>query len=210
MNLQEAQHPARPIPQQRLSISSNLSASAPRSTHSRHHSHSVSAGSINPNHRVTRRKSVSVNQPNALAVAAAVREIGDSSFMIPMPTATSRRNTISRPAGSKYAGLSTPPGSLPGHRLSSLIGNANRKAGPDESAIEDDQNEDGEDSFNKQRIRRASEGQSTKGEGKKNDLRCDKCGKGYKHSSCLTKHLCVPSFLFISHVSVSRFEIEDE
>ena len=24
------------------------------------------------------------------------------------------------------------------------------------------------------------------------ELRCDKCGKGYKHSSCLTKHLFVP------------------
>ena len=195
-------------------MSSNLSSSAPRSTHSRHHSHSVSAGSINPNHRVTRRKSVSVNQPNALAVAAAVREIGDSSFSIPMPTVTSRRNTVSRPAGSKYAGLSTPPSSLPGHRLSSLIGNAHRKSGIDESAIEDDPNEDAEaESFNKQRNRRASEGQSTKGEGKKNDLRCDKCGKGYKHSSCLTKHLFVSTFFLVQlfHLlAVSRFEIEDE
>lgn len=193
-------------------MSSTLSSSAPRSTHSRHHSHSVSAGSINPNHRVTRRKSVSINQPNALAVAAAAREIGDNSFIIPMPTASSRRNTMSRPGGSKYAGLSTPPSSLPGHRLSSLIANANRKTERDESAIEDDQNEaaDGGDSFNKQRIRRASEGQSTKGEGKKNDLRCDKCGKGYKHSSCLTKHLFVPTFSLYSLLFVSRFEIEDE
>lgn len=121
---------------------------------------------------------------------------------------------MSRPGGSKYAGLSTPPSSLPGHRLSSLIGNANRKAGPDESAIEDDQNEEGEgaDSFNKQRSRRASEGQSSKGEGKKGDLRCDKCGKGYKHSSCLTKHLCVPDFFYFHYFPffVSRFEIEDE
>jgi hypothetical protein len=29
-----------------------------------------------------------------------------------------------------------------------------------------------------------------------NDLKCDKCGKGYKHSSCLSKHLFVPTFLF--------------
>lgn len=69
---------------------------------------------------------------------------------------------------------------------------ANRK--PDESAIDDEQNDDMDDpdSFNKARMRRASEGQaSVKSEGKKNDLRCDKCGKGYKHSSCLTKHLFV-------------------
>ncbi|KAI9870451.1 MAG: hypothetical protein M1823_008738, partial [Watsoniomyces obsoletus] len=45
----------------------------------------------------------------------------------------------------------------------------------------------------KSRNRRASEGSRlSKGEGKRasaSDLRCDKCGKGYKHSSCLTKHL---------------------
>jgi len=51
----------------------------------------------------------------------------------------------------------------------------------------------------KARVRRASEGSRLgKGEGKRAsgaELRCDKCGKGYKHSSCLTKHLSVsPSF----------------
>jgi len=46
----------------------------------------------------------------------------------------------------------------------------------------------------KSRIRRASEGSRlSKGDGKRSgsDLRCEKCGKGYKHSSCLTKHLLV-------------------
>ena len=46
----------------------------------------------------------------------------------------------------------------------------------------------------KNRNRRASEGSHLiKGESKKSaaDLRCDTCGKGYKHSSCLTKHLYV-------------------
>jgi hypothetical protein len=47
----------------------------------------------------------------------------------------------------------------------------------------------------KARIRRASEGsQLRKGESKKasgSELRCETCGKGYKHSSCLTKHLYV-------------------
>ncbi len=44
------------------------------------------------------------------------------------------------------------------------------------------------------RARRASEGAHlSKSEGKRSsgELRCDKCGKGYKHSSCLTKHLSV-------------------
>jgi len=132
-----------------------------------------------------------------MAVAAAVREIGDSQFMMPVPMNSNRRNTMSRP-GSKFVGLSTPPASLPGNKLSLL--SAGRKE-RDESAIEDDQNEDVEaDSFNKQRARRASEGQSTK-DGKKNELKCDKCGKGYKHSSCLTKHL------FVSHISRLLFLI---
>lgn len=53
----------------------------------------------------------------------------------------------------------------------------------------------------KARIRRASEGAHLrKGEGKRvsgGELKCEKCGKGYKHSSCLTKHLLVHPFLFI-------------
>ena len=46
----------------------------------------------------------------------------------------------------------------------------------------------------KARARRASEGSYlSRNEGKKSngELRCEKCGKGYKHSSCLTKHLLV-------------------
>lgn len=46
----------------------------------------------------------------------------------------------------------------------------------------------------KNRNRRASEGSHLiRGEGKRvaGELRCERCGKGYKHSSCLTKHMCV-------------------
>ena len=46
----------------------------------------------------------------------------------------------------------------------------------------------------KSRNRRASEGSyMVQGEGKRvsGELRCDTCGKGYKHSSCLTKHMYV-------------------
>jgi uncharacterized ferredoxin-like protein len=77
------------------------------------------------------------------------------------------------------------------------------KSDRSESAIEDDQMEDmdeeDESEFNQARMRRASEGQHLIKDGKKagsgGDLKCDKCGKGYKHSSCLTKHLFVPTFL---------------
>jgi hypothetical protein len=47
----------------------------------------------------------------------------------------------------------------------------------------------------KSRARRASEGSRlSKGEGKRQasgELKCETCGKGYKHSSCLYKHLSV-------------------
>jgi hypothetical protein len=56
----------------------------------------------------------------------------------------------------------------------------------------------------KSRARRASEGSRlTKGDGKRisgSELRCEKCGKGYKHSSCLTKHLSVALSLPSSHI----------
>jgi len=57
----------------------------------------------------------------------------------------------------------------------------------------------------KTKARRASEGSYlTKGEGKRSsgELRCEKCGKGYKHSSCLTKHLSVPSDPSVLQLSV--------
>lgn len=49
----------------------------------------------------------------------------------------------------------------------------------------------------KVRSRRASDGgYLNKAEGKRvsGELKCDTCGKGYKHSSCLTKHLLVFPF----------------
>lgn len=49
--------------------------------------------------------------------------------------------------------------------------------------------------FAKQKIRRASDAVRPSKEGKKSghgELKCETCGKGYKHSSCLTKHLLVP------------------
>ena len=49
-------------------------------------------------------------------------------------------------------------------------------------------------STTKVRNRRASDGAYlSKSEGKRvsGELKCETCGKGYKHSSCLTKHLLV-------------------
>jgi len=70
-----------------------------------------------------------------------------------------------------------------------------------ESAIDDELNDmSGDERDQKARMRRASDGQPLVKEGRKSnrpELRCEKCGKGYKHSSCLTKHLFVP--ILLSH-----------
>ena len=91
------------------------------------------------------------------------------------------------------------PGSLPSPSPSLSNHKFQLKSERDENAIESDQNDDMEDEnaedFGKARTRRASEGQHLIKDGKKSnggDLKCDKCGKGYKHSSCLSKHLYVP------------------
>lgn len=93
--------------------------------------------------------------------------------------------------------LPSPPASLPGHRYRLSSGKLSRG----ESAIDDeldDMDEEDENESKQSRIRRASDGQHLTKDGKKahgNDLKCEKCGKGYKHSSCLSKHLFVPIFL---------------
>ena len=78
--------------------------------------------------------------------------------------------------------------------------NGDHRFGRDESAIDDGHlAEENATSSSKARARRASEGAYlSKSEGKRasGELRCEECGKGYKHSSCLTKHLSVcPSWL---------------
>lgn len=81
-------------------------------------------------------------------------------------------------------------------------------AGQDNDAVEDNSHDEDTPAPSKNlknRNRRASEGSHLiKGEGKKSaaDLRCDTCGKGYKHSSCLTKHLYVSLDLFPTPVLI--------
>jgi hypothetical protein len=183
-----------------------MSGSLPRQSHARNHSHSVSSGSLIPAHRVTRRKSVSSNAvSNVAAMIAAVRDAGDTSLGMPIST----RRSTSKSARSAVGSLPSPPASLHGHRIRLTSG---AKLERNESAIDDDQNdedmdEDEETGFKQARLRRASEGQHLIKDGKKSnpgDLKCDKCGKGYKHSSCLSKHLFVHTlFLPLLHLSTA-------
>ncbi|KAH8880732.1 hypothetical protein GQ53DRAFT_523468 [Thozetella sp. PMI_491] len=149
---------------------------------------------------------------NAAAVAAALQEAGDKAM--PLPIAISgRRNTMSKNGVSRSAivgSLPSPPASLPTHRFVSTEGNASMQ----DSAIDDELSmsaEEGDENTLKARVRRASDGQPLLKEGRKSnrpELRCETCGKGYKHSSCLTKHLWehTPEWSFTSKLLISKHQ----
>ncbi|KAF4973242.1 hypothetical protein FSARC_397 [Fusarium sarcochroum] len=173
-------------------MSSTSSALPGRQSHARTSSHSLLTGALNANHRVTRRKSVTNPNTNVAAIAAALRE-SERSAALPIANG-GRRMSKSAAARAAIAGsLPSPPASLPNHK--SIPETKQELNG---SAIEDDLNDgsadEGTTKFQKARQRRASDGQTLKESKKSNrvEVRCDKCGKGYKHSSCLTKHLLVP------------------
>ena len=182
---------ARPSSQHRLSVSAQSSG------HPRPHSQSLSLGSVNPS-RVSRRKSTSSTAAsNVAAIAhAAVRGSGSPSFE---PTIFSSKRGAMSKAGAPKSGFQSPPGSLPNNSAPLTGHNFSSSAFKEENALGDGSSlsamPDGGKNNTKTQRRRASEGSRlTKGDGKRTasgELKCETCGKAYKHSSCLTKHLSV-------------------
>ncbi|RAH80315.1 hypothetical protein BO86DRAFT_401089 [Aspergillus japonicus CBS 114.51] len=189
----------------------SLSRPLPQSN-SRHHSHSISLGAVNANHRVTRRKSVTTAaaaNAAAAAVAASLKESGDS-MGIPMPAHRrgSRKgwesSSVGAPSGfGSYLSrsMNSPSQEPPVARKTSPSqttpvvppATISENAAPDSS---DPSDPAAKPVTTKNRNRRASEGAHlVKPEGKRSmaELRCERCGKGYKHGSCLSKHMCVSS-----------------
>lgn len=162
---------SRPSSIQRLSTGS-MASSLP-SHKSRIHSHSLSTGAINA-HRVSRRKSMTLKpDPNSLSQ----RRSSKSTFVPRGPPSTTHPELADNVPNNDNAFA---PSSYGGREASVLVDGP--PLGNDKETV-------------KARARRASEGSHlSKGQGKRkdnSDLRCDTCGKGYKHSSCLTKHLLV-------------------
>ena len=136
---------------------------------------------------------------NAAAIAAAIKVVDESPATGAMPS--TRRSFTMRSGGARggeTASITNGGGSL----VESLRGgdaNMHDSAGGFDyvnggSALDDENPNVANDGRLKSRVRRASEGAHlSKSEGKRSsgELRCEKCGKGYKHSSCLTKHLLV-------------------
>ncbi|KAL2277671.1 hypothetical protein FJTKL_15263 [Diaporthe vaccinii] len=192
----------------RPSLSSNslTGMNSTRQSHSRTNSHTVITGPLNTAHRVARRKSVTNSNANIVAAAAAAAAIGDMNTKVPsVPINIGARRMSKSGAG----GMVSPPASMPAHKFL----NAEVKPELQDSAIDDQENASPEegDALQKDRVRRASDGQPQAKEGRRfnrPELRCEHCGKGYKHSSCLTKHLWehTPEWSYTSKLLISKHQ----
>ncbi|KAI9827976.1 MAG: hypothetical protein M1826_006172 [Phylliscum demangeonii] len=173
-----------------------------RSWHARHASHhALSVPAMSQTHRVARRKSMSSTAASQLAVvAAAVREApampdgaviegdrdasGDVAHSVPSRLDRTREDAghgdAWRRRTSVIADAFTTPSALP------IAARPGAKA----------------------RLRRASDGSQRLKGGAGGDLKCQTCGKRYKHSSCLTKHLWehTPEWSYTSKLLVSKHQ----
>ncbi|KAG5928095.1 hypothetical protein E4U42_001255 [Claviceps africana] len=206
----EMQQSSRPLTLQRPSLSSSPASAIPgRQSHARNNSHSLLSSYLNANHRITRRKSVTAPVPNVAALTAAVSN-GDQTGAIPIVN-SSRRQPVSRAAlarTSLAASLPSPPASLPTHRTVPELKHEHQ-----ESAIDDgnDASADEAAKLRMSRSRRASDDQSLLKDGKKSnriEVRCNECGKSYKHGSCLIKHLWehTPEWSLTSKLLISKHQ----
>lgn len=214
---------------------SGLASRTPHSRNSSSHTHSIIGAALNTTHRVNRRKSMNsgmnslmsgTSASTAAAVAAAMSDpnmVNKNPFTNPAFNAASliaakrgaqpktNGNTLSSTMGNLNrsahgmpgAPLPSPPASLPNHRSYSAV---------DGSAIDDELNDmsDGEIDATGAAVsgssaaRRASDGRR----GSRMELRCRKCGKSYKHSSCLNKHLWehTPEWALTSRLLISKHQ----
>jgi hypothetical protein len=157
-----------------------------RQSGSRPHAHSLSVGSINPSHRIDRRrKSTSSNTSAAAAALGLVvenlTEANGSGMAIKLsrrsvPKMSSLTVASSLPAGNGFgqSSFDSKPSS------SAIIDGP-----PLESLPEAEMNSKG-------RGRRASDGSRLSRGESRQIIVCDTCGKAYKHNSCLVKHRLVP------------------
>ncbi|KAL4881144.1 hypothetical protein BJY04DRAFT_190066 [Aspergillus karnatakaensis] len=197
-----------------LSFSRPVPQSAPR-----HHSHSISLGAVNSNHRVTRRKSVTTTAAAnaAAAVAASLKDSPDAvGLAMPAHRRGSRKGLESSSVGAGSAFSSYLSRSINSPSRESLVA---RKASPSQIPEDSPMAQTAVDGSvpsskpvsTKNRNRRASEGSHlVKGEGKgsRPELRCDRCGKGYKHGSCLSKHMWEhdPAWAITSKLLISKHQ----
>lgn len=159
---------------------------------SRSHVHSSSMGSIQQA-RINRRKSSSSHHATASVVAAVNIALGNNNL------ASNSARRLGKPHSKSPFPSSLPATSGFEHPVFDSSNTSALTDGPALSTLM----EATKGSSSSRRARRASEGSRklegrdkgkvVDGKGAPGDLKCDKCGKGYKHSSCLSKHLLVSS-----------------
>lgn len=185
---------------------------------SRNHSHSVSLGTLNPTHRVTRRKSVSSTAANNMAVmAAAVQGMNDTTLgTMGLPDRLSAKynkgTRIAEPIATERP-CTADSGSVPTTRYLSMddMDQGGQSLGRDIAIVKEPSSIVNVGDATKSRGRRASEGASlAKFDGKRTsgELKCEKCGKFYKHRSCLAKHLWehTPEWSYTSKLLISKHQ----
>ena len=143
----------------------------------------AASATVNNTNRISRRKSSTFSQAaNAAAIGAAVESaVAEGSLPV------YRRGSVSKAIPDSLIGTShlSTPSSLP-HGATIAEGNSDAIVdGPPLSSYTETQ---------KLKMRRASDGArlTKKEKAATGELKCEHCGKGYKHGSCLTKHLYVP------------------
>ncbi|KAJ5997005.1 hypothetical protein N7499_006679 [Penicillium canescens] len=165
----------------------------------RSHAHSISLGAVNSHHRVTRRKSVTTAAANAAAAVAASMEGGESTSL-PM----AHRRTLGGRKGLESGSVGNVSG------FSSYLSRSINSPSQEPPVARKGSPGSETDAKLKNRNRRASEGAILKTEGKRvpADLRCDRCGKGYKHGSCLSKHMWEhdPAWAVTSKLLISKHQ----
>ncbi|TKA66747.1 hypothetical protein B0A55_10242 [Friedmanniomyces simplex] len=189
---------SRPTSQHRLSV--GASSLPVRNSYARTHSHNTSLGTVTGNPRVSRRKSSTFTPAaHAAAMEAAVESgVADGSI------AVNRRSSMSKAALGALNDGSYPsvPSSLPhGVSVPERSTGSALVDGPPLSSYTDKA---------KLKARRASDGTrlTKKEKAATGDLKCDQCGKAYKHGSCLTKHLWehTPEWQYTSKLLISKHQ----
>lgn len=173
---------SRPNSQHRLSVGSNASSLPARNSYNRAHSHTASLSAVNPTNRINRRKSSTFSPAGKPTITGAAVEnaVADGS------AAVNRRTSMSKAALATLNDGAT-PSSLPHHVSVPDGAILSSSAVVDGAPLASYQGTD----KSKPKMRRASDGTrlTKKEKAATGDLKCETCGKAYKHGSCLNKHL---------------------
>ncbi|RVD84238.1 uncharacterized protein DFL_005999 [Arthrobotrys flagrans] len=210
-------HPPR-IPHSITSPIPPASAAVPiKSSHRSHHAHSL--GTTNTTHRVTRRKSMSSSAVAHSAAVAAIKEAAANGSLDSSPINLDLKQEVLNSPNLKpldgqsdvIADYPSPPSSFPSHGVSALssgfrktsFGTTLKETVSEHAIGEEVESATGSLRKNRRPSDGPDDGQHVKGE-----LKCEHCGKGYKHSSCLTKHLWehTPEWSYTSKLLISKHQ----